>query len=102
MTSQDFLDEVVRLDVHSRSRAIDYVYDCIDNALLSDNFEWVNSVLDLINAHKYSISVLLSFLTVTRPSQNRLSSRVPIFNRIKHRLTMETPTRVRDLLEGLE
>ena len=79
-----------------RDRAIDRLYDAVDEMLMSERFEDVDKILDTAATNILPMSVWLSLLTVTLPWKNRLSER--------HRL-VEVVRRAagsRNVLDGLE
>lgn len=81
--------------------ALDTVYDCVDDLLMSEEFEQLDQILCEVDTDKTSLHILLALLTATLPARERLSSRDVFFTRVRDSLEKRNELRP-GLLDGLE
>ena len=78
-----------------------HIYDVVDNLLRSSAFDECDALLkgDFVDLPSiYS----LAMLSITGPARDKLPTRASFAERLRERLTREDPSRVDDLLLGLE
>jgi len=86
-------------------RAIDVVFNTIDDLLLAGEFDSVNQMLqDLIEfgVERLSDTLIVAFLTITLAAKSKLPARQPLFDKIeKHFEKTHSNEDVFKLLQGL-
>src|SRR5574343_576104 len=87
MIITDFITEIKRLQEDpTPDDVVDYIFDEINELLLSGDFELVDTILSIVglDASSYSLDALLSFLTITCTAVNLLPSRGQFFEVVKN------------------
>jgi hypothetical protein len=49
---------------------LDFIFDTLDDFALADEFEKIDLILEKVNIQKYSVSMLIGFLTITHAFGN--------------------------------
>lgn len=76
-----FLDTVYRLSHSDEHKAVDAVFDFMDDRLLEDDFSACDCALDAIEPCKLGQSLVVSFLMVTRRAKESLPARATFLAR---------------------
>ena len=67
------LKELVKRD--QIDKAMDLLYDSIDDLLLASEFNKVNRILITLMKENYNLAILIGALTITLPFQSKLEER---------------------------
>ena len=88
---------------NSDENDVDVVYDIIDEMLChGKKFPQVDDILAKVDVTQLSITLMLSYLTITAAASDLLPNRRALYDRIHQHLTTIDPERVDDLLHGLK
>ena len=96
--------EAVRteLDTYLAEDVLDAIYNDVDELLLAENFSEVDQVLDSLSLAEMSVVHILAYLSITSQAKECLKARSKFAARVRDHLTKLEPTRVNELLSGLE
>lgn len=78
---ETFLDELYRLAESDEHKAVDAVYDFVDECLLNGNFSLCDAALDAAMPERMSPAAVIAFLLITRRAKSRLRAREGFFAR---------------------
>jgi hypothetical protein len=81
--------------------ALDMIYDAIDNAFSSGEFEQVNQFLDSVLVPTITTDILLGILTATLSAKSKLANRPAFFTKVQAEFIARGETDPK-LLQGLE
>lgn len=85
--SLQIIQQVFHLEKNSKNKdkdkAIDFVFDAIDELLRKGKFTKVNSVIAGIEVEDMSTTLLLTFLTTTAPARSKLPFRPEFYNKVE-------------------
>lgn len=81
--------------------AVDFIYDALDALMRAGNFATVDTVLADGFAGLSTVA-LLGLLSITSPAAPKLTQRASFARDVRARLTVRDPTRVDDLMRGLD
>lgn len=84
----------------STARELDRIYDELDYAFRSDNFEKINNMLKAIDVEKTNSSILFGYLTASLPAKNDLPYRDRFLREVK-RVVEERGENEEGLFQGL-
>lgn len=96
---------VLRLELaasQDSDEAIDLLYGEIDQLLRDGDFHVVDRILRAILVERFSVLLLLAFASITSAAREHLASRGDFITRLRRRLEATDPSRVEELLAGLE
>lgn len=91
--------EEEKIDKHHK--AIDIIFNNIDDRLLEGKFEDINEDLKLINIPNTSTLLLVAVLTITLTAYNKLDYRSKFFESIEQEFLEREGDRTKELLRGL-
>lgn len=80
---------------------IDRVYDQVDDMLRAGRCTEVDALLERVDVTQCSITIMLSYLTITGPARDLLKNRAAFYDRVHERLGVIDKPRRADLLQGL-
>jgi len=86
----------------SSSTDVDRVYNSIDDMLLTGHANKVDELLTQVDVTKCSITIMLSYLTITLVWKDALKNRAALYDRIYDRIGLVDLTRRESLLQGLK
>lgn len=97
-----WLSEVYALVAENRNdKAIDRVFDEVDELLLAGDFAKVDELLSEVDLAKLNPALLIGFLTITNVARKKLLAREDFVQRVERRLRALAPERTEALLNGL-
>jgi hypothetical protein len=76
-----FLDKVYRLSREDEHKAVDAVYNFMDDLLLAGRFSACDETLKRAAPENFTLAVAISFLIVTRRANSKLPERDAFFTR---------------------
>ncbi len=79
-----------------------FIFSFIDDLLLTEQFEIVDSILCLLDLNYLNIECMIGFLAITLPAKDKLEHRSLYYLDVKNWLELIEPDRVEGLLVGLE
>ena len=82
-------------------RAVDIVFDQIDDLLIAENFGRCNELLLTVDPQRLDTHLMVSVLSITKSAACRLPNRAILFHRVEERLRVVAPDRIVRLLDGL-
>lgn len=86
-----------------RPDVIDFVYNTIDDMLLTNKFREVDIILTELEINKLPKSITLSILTITLPWRDQIPTRYDFYNDAEaYFLTTETSEKATAILVGLK
>ncbi len=95
-------DRLDLLSQHPISKALDILYEELDEALIAGQFEEVDIYLRHVNVSRYRVEILIGFLTITFVWKDSLKERAGFYDRVKARVEKSYPDREEKILMGLE
>ncbi|MCU0654747.1 MAG: DEAD/DEAH box helicase family protein [Polyangiaceae bacterium] len=101
-TMRPFLEELYALDPQSPRKALQLVFDRLDDALQEENFTFCDRMLEQAAPERLSVTAALGFLSATLGARDRLTKRESYARRLREVLQKSRPEDVNDLLKGLE
>lgn len=82
-------------------RAVDVLFDRIDDLLIAEDFGRCNDLLLVVDPKRLDTHLLVSVLSVTKSAAERLPNRPTLVRRVEERLSRVAPDRIERLLNGL-
>jgi hypothetical protein len=99
---EDWLDDVYAfVAAKDDERAVELVFDTIDDLLLEGRFQVCDDTLRAVDVERLNPTLLLALLSITLAAKDRLHGREALLKRIERRLRTLAPERVEELLHGL-
>lgn len=98
----DFLEQVCELESQRRDEALDLIFSTIDDMHIDGKFAEVDKILQIIDVERFSITILLGFLTITSSARKHLKERAGLCRRVRAELTKRNTENIEELLNGLE
>jgi len=90
-------------DAETEDRAIDKLYEEIDDLLLAGKFDEVNARLLRVKPGELEPLIALGWLTITFAAKHKLSNRSVYYDRVEMNFYSRFPAkRAKKLLDGLE
>jgi len=86
----------------NQDKALDIVYDIVDNMLLSARFDDADQALREIDVPNTPIVILVGLLTITLLANDRLPSRSAFFEAVRAECIARGRTGTDQLLKGLD
>lgn len=98
-----FLDSAYLVSKTSVDRALDIIFNTIDDLLLDDKFDICNQILESVWVDVFDLDLLLGFLTITFAAKSHLKCRERFFERVYDKCLLEEGKKhTEELLVGLE
>jgi hypothetical protein len=103
MDVETFLAQVYKLGISNPEQATDIVYEFIDKLLLNKEFQKCDLILQMIDVGKLNVSLMRSFLVLTKPAKNLLYNRNYFYSEVYKEMTIKIGTlRTKRLIDRLE
>lgn len=98
-----WLEEIYSL-VESKEyrKAIDIVFDCIDDFALEARFEEIDEILPAIDISKLDENLMVAFLAISKPVKPKLKNYDDLYLRIEEFYKKTKPEEVEEILKGLK
>jgi hypothetical protein len=83
---------------------VDLIYREVDNLLRAGSFSQVDDLIRNVDpeSNDWSLVELLAFVSITHAAKQHLQERRGLFERVRRYLESVDPSRVVELLDGLE
>ena len=97
-----WLETVYMMDLTGdHDKAIDIVFDRIDDMLCAGDFAGVDGIIDGVDLGRLSTGLIIGLLSITLAAGDQLSRRESLVARAERWLTMVESERVVELMDGL-
>jgi hypothetical protein len=104
VTQSGILNQIYELQKAAKTdRAIDLLFEKIDDLLSAGTFSVCDSVLDKADLRKLDVDLTVAFLVITLPAKKRLERRAKFFNKARKAFTTKYGRSEADrILQGLK
>lgn len=84
-------------------KILDYIFEQVEDKLISHDFEWCNALLNHIDVSEIDIDVIIGLLTLTLPWKNKIYARKVFYYNVRTKLQKNIPaSQLDEILRGLE
>ncbi len=99
---QSFLSEVYARSRGDQGALLDYIYDTLDDLLLTGCYESCDAAIREVDVRQISVEGMIGLLTISLSAKHLLPSRPALVDRVEGALRAARPaSEVRELLKGL-
>ena len=86
-------------------KILDYIFEQVEDKLISHEFEWCNALLNHIDISELDIDVIIGLLTLTLPWKHKLYARKVFYYNVRTKLLLQKNipvSQLDEILYGLE